>query len=1023
MPTVQQTAHILTREYGTRRLQYAAVRLGLSLLLYLSISNSAAFAENSSFTASAEVISAEDEALATFESSVNDARSQMMRDPVVAATSAQKALELAKNIPDEREKKLSMAEALWLKAEALNRQGRPEEALPILEQAIVYTSEDEKTSAMKGNILLSKGNISSRLSDIEGAFKSYVGAHDIFVELDEPRSESIALQMIGSIYRDAETYESGLDYYERAAKVYSADDDIRLSINNNRANILVEIERYNEARELFLSALEIADEMDSSVLKARILTNLSRLEVKVGNYDEADARADEALKALGDEGKTEWARFIYGAKAHVRLLEGEYNEALPLIEKAFDDLDIKETSLSYEEMHDVAYQIYSALGDSEKALGHHLAFKRLSDSAKKIASSSNLALLGARFNFAEQQLNIERLNNEQMSKDLELRMARQRSELQGALIIAACVIIVFMVALSVSFRNHRNRISRVNKELETTISKLNDEIVRREKLEQDLLVAKDEAEQASRLKSTFLATMSHELRTPMNGILGFSKVLLSGKLDNAQREYLEIINSSGEALLTLINDILDLSQIEAGKLKLNPAPMNLRSTIEGSMKLLQTKAAEKNLSLGTYYANDLPQYVMGDSDRLRQIMINLIGNAVKFTASGIVVINTTWSEDRQRIRVAVRDTGIGIPDDKVNVLFQRFSQVDGTTRRKYGGTGLGLSITKELVEGMGGEIGVDTLEGKGSTFWFEVPLPEAAKVAEEETYYPSDISVDRHILVVDTLPARAKLYQNILESLGAEVNVSSSGRAALELMAQLQHRGKSVDSVIVSCEISDIDPEMMIFLARRENIYEGTNWTLAVPSMAAEGLAPQSSYHNILYKPLTSYSIWEALHNDSVDGKSADSVESSSNIVELNQNTPSGRILVVDDNAANRILVKTVLEKLNTDVVTANDGEEAIELMDADRFDVILMDVFMPVLGGVDATRHIRSGKGPNRDSAIIALTASDMPGDRERFEEAGMNDMITKPVDFADLRAKVKSYLPGAMQQADEGDGNSLAI
>ncbi|MEL7485719.1 MAG: histidine kinase dimerization/phospho-acceptor domain-containing protein, partial [Pseudomonadota bacterium] len=555
-----------------------------------------------------------------FDTMVADSKSQMMRDPAAALEHASGAENLARSAARFDNRNVAIATAMWLKGEALFRAGKPEEGAEAISSALDLIGDEGLKSKLGGDLLLAHGRISSRLSDVKSAVKSFFKAHEVFVGLNEPRSEAMALMAIGSIYRDAQAYDRALDFYARASEVYEADDVLALSAFNNQGNILKELERFEDARGLFKRAQAIAEQMESPVLQARILTNVSDLEALDGNYAKAEAIADEALAFLDGDSGTEWSRFVYGAKALARLRQGDAEGAEALIETAFADVDIADTSMSYEEMHDVAYQVYLMRGAYGKALGHHESFKRLSDNAKKIASSANLAILGAQFHSAEQELNIARLKNEQMNKDMLLENARRQMTTQIAVMAVGGLILFFSLAGLVALRNHRNRVARINKQLQATVDRLNSEIARREIVERDLVKAKDVAEQANRMKSTFLATMSHELRTPMNGILGFSKILLAGDLSEEQRDHLEIIEQSGHSLLTLINDILDISQIEAGKLKLTTAPFNLRSTVEAAVKLLKAKAQEKNLSLAVHIDPAVPAMVDGDADRIRQIV-------------------------------------------------------------------------------------------------------------------------------------------------------------------------------------------------------------------------------------------------------------------------------------------------------------------------------------------------------------------------------------------------------------------
>lgn len=957
---------------------------------------------------------------------IADAKAQMMRDPQNALEHAVNAESLVRSATSFADRDTAIATAMWLRGAALVRSGKPEEGASVIQNALDLIGEEGAKTKLGGDLLLAQGRVASRASDVKTAVKSFFKAHDVFVALDEPRSEAIALQSIGSIYRDAQAYPRALEFYARASEVYSGDASLDLSSFNNQANVLKEMGRLDEARKLFGKAFDIADEMESDVLKARILTNMADLEILNANYLKAEDLAAQALDLLeGDEG-TEWARFVYGSEAHAKLKQGKVAEAASLIEKAFDGLAVADTSMSYEEMHDVAYQVYLMQGDYAMALEHHQSFKRLSDNAKKVASSANLALMGAKFRSAEQQLNIERLKNEQLNKDVALENANRQMTIQVAIMALGALIILFSFLSLIALRNHRNRIARVNEQLQTTVDQLNKEIERREVVERDLVVAKDKAEEANRMKSTFLATMSHELRTPMNGILGFSRILLDSDLSDEQREHVGIIEQSGDALLGLINDILDLSQMEAGKLKLTEGAFNLRTTVEDAVKLLQPKAQEKGLDLAVQIDPALPAMVNGDADRIRQIVVNLAGNAVKFTENGSVAVMVAAGEGEDAIKLSVIDTGIGIADDKVGILFNRFQQADGSTTRKYGGSGLGLAICKELVEAMNGEIGVNTVLGAGSEFWMSVPLA----AADDLTVLPrteTTLAEPKRIIVVDNVEVNQKVFAEMLPAMNAQPVIAASGADAIETLATLKASGEPVDAVIVNAKLDDIAADELVKRLDR-------NALLGDASLILSGAAPMSmadltdmGFEGQINQLMLQDAVFDAVNATTAGDVEADmeeeAVAHSAEVISFQRPVVSGRVLLVEDNPANQSFITAVMDEFDVEMDIVRNGVEAVEAAAEKAYDLILMDVHMPNMNGVEATRRIRRIDTPNSETPIVALTAKALPGDREKFLQAGMSDYLSKPLELAPLRSKVKSVLERRKPRRGEESGEVVAL
>ncbi len=778
------------------------------------------------------------EATGRFETMVADAKTAMLVDPHQTIAKAQAAQAFAAQLPVER-RKAAVATTMWLEAEAYLRLDDTAHAGPLIKQALAAISNLRPVTKLHGDLILSLGAYHTQTADVAAALEDFQRAHNIFRDIGEVRNRALALLSIAWLYQEADDYSNALKYFDQARDVYHGDPQLLQQIYNNRGSALKELGRYAEAEAQFREALSLARTMNNPALVARVLSNIARSQIKSKHLDAAEQTIAQGFALARGGGETAAAtEQFWGIAAQAALERGELSKARALIERSFAHIDDDKT-LAAREGHDTAYKIYRKLGDEKNALIHLEAIKRFDDKTSKLAASANTALAAARFDSANQELKISKLQRDEANRTAEFERSRAQTQLLifvGLGVVSVVIVGMLGVGL-VTIRRSRNEVRAANVDLAETNSALG---------------------KALAAKTEFLATTSHEIRTPLNGILGMTQVMLADRsLGEAMRDRIGVVHGAGVTMRALVDDILDVAKMETGNLTIEQAPLDLRTTLTDLSRMWQEQARGKGLAF-TLDLADCPDWIMGDAARLRQVAFNLLSNALKFTESGTVTLRaaTLAGPDGARFSISVHDTGIGIPADKHELIFESFRQADGGTTRKFGGTGLGLSICRNLARAMHGDVTVESAAGEGATFTLDLPLVRAAApvMAVVEQREATDA-----LLIVDRNPITRAMLRTILEPRAGAVLFAGSIEEAVESIAAGGIALALVDDGVVKA-LTDIDAALTDFAQRA--VAAGTQTALLWAGLddSQRARLAETGVGTILAKPIAGPALAAALY-------------------------------------------------------------------------------------------------------------------------------------------------------------------
>ncbi|MEM1381142.1 MAG: ATP-binding protein, partial [Pseudomonadota bacterium] len=701
---------------------------------------------------------------------LDQAQTTLVSDSATGIKLAREAAELERQefTPDQG----ILLRAAWLEAEGLFRLRRLDEAALVLKRTLNEIGSE--SSDIYGKLLITSGRVARARGDNGLALQSFQDAFKLFSKLDNSRYQAIALQSIGTLYKNAKQYERAIKYDERAVEAYPDDPLIKIVSLNNRANALRELERYDEARALLLEALQQDIVASAPNFAVRLQANLAALELSAGNIESATSAVQAVESLSADIAENQMPVLPYAVKAKIAFVQGDMDAAVRTLNEAFSGIDFETTPEDESEAHALAYDVYEALGQDRAALAHLKALKRLEDAERDVAASANSAIANAEFELSDKTLQIEKLSRERAEADLELvRTKRSRDRmLFGGLVGLAMA----AIGVLVWFAWQSRRVSRVtealNKQLEAVNAKL-----RRSNVE---------LEKANSAKTEFLATTSHEVRTPLNAVINLTADVLEGsQLSTDEQRKLSTALRSAEHLHEIVTDILDVARFEGKRVPTHFSNISIKDVAADVVNLWQAKATSKGLRFRTQI-NPADAPFCTDEKLLRQVLSNLLSNAIKFTPHGSVELKISGGSATEPLMLQVSDSGIGIDDANRDLIFESFKQVDTGGTRSFQGTGLGLAICKQIATLLGGSIDVQSQVGYGTTFTVVIPMSEAEDSDDvTETAPPAIADVEGsigglHVLAAEDNAVNAMVIQTILKGKVETLTIVENGQEAVD---------------------------------------------------------------------------------------------------------------------------------------------------------------------------------------------------------------------------------------------------
>ena len=682
-----------------------------------------------------------------YDTEINLARQIMASNPRAALEHARKAQDLVDTSQPPKDQHIAQLTAKWLEISALDRLNSDREAAPFAERLLEDAQTYAPNTVLQAQISQAVAGVYEGIGDVQRALIQYQKAYRLYQGLNQPRSEAVVLEDIGVLYLNAHDYDRVVKYYNQAMEIYPDDLALELSRHNNIALAYMDTNRLEDAIKEFQASLVFAKKLNSAFIQAQILNNIAGCDLLLNRLSDADKAITTGLKLTSRPDAAEEKRFLLGELAIRREKSGDLEGAKALIDETFRGVDLTHTDNDYLFSHKAAVRIYKRLGDFRTSMAHLEAQKRLEDAARELAASTNAALMSAQFDFANQDLKIARLKTEEMRKSAELSRSREQARLGIGLVLAASGLVILAVLTYGFFymRRSRNTVRAINTELQTSNAHL---------------------EKALKAKTEFLASTSHEIRTPLNGILGTTEVLLHDRsIESSIRERLKVVMDAGQTMRAMVDDLLDLAKAETGVISVARNNIDLHQTILGAIDTWRDQATAKGLTL-TASLEGAPPHIYEDGDRLRQIVLNLVSNAIKFTDKGFVHVKVDLDPTGTRLRIAVSDSGIGIAPADQAYVFDSFTQVETGLSRRFAGAGLGLAICRQIADALNGKIDLESTQGKGSTFTMEIPVQrpkdDSAHALIANLEPPAETTNYRRILILEKNPLSQSMVRAMI---------------------------------------------------------------------------------------------------------------------------------------------------------------------------------------------------------------------------------------------------------------------